>query len=1005
MKDIKILTILSLCCLFFLPAQAQYFGQNKPRYERFDFEVYQSPHFEIYHYLDNKELLNGLTQDSENWYDMHQAVLRDTFDRKNPIVFYNDHADFQQTNTISSSIGVGTGGVTESFKNRVIMPLTMSAQQTHHVLGHELVHAFQYNMVINGDSTNIRSFRNLPLWMVEGMAEYMSIGRVDAHTAMWMRDAVLNDDVPSIRQLQNPKYFPYRYGQAFWAFLTGLYGDNVIQPFFMATAKYGMDAAIRKVLRTDSKSLSSLWVSTLKKHYGEMMDGRKEKPFGRKLLHKENAGRLNLSPVLSPNGRYVLFFSEKSLFSLDLFLADARTGKIIRKVASTLKDSGVDDFNSFESAGTWSPNSKSFALVAVKKGKNILLIKNVENGKTLQEIEIPGVPAISNPSWSPDGKSIVLTGLVNGQPDLYLYNLKRGTVEQLTNDSYSELQARWLDDGSQIVFTTDFLSRQRGRVNGKWTYNLAILHTADNRLTQLDVFPGADNLNPHFDREGDIVFVSNRDGYRNIYRYDIGESKVYQLTDLLTGVSGITPYAPAISLDGKRDRLLYAHYFQNGYTVYQTQLSKIDQQEVDSDAVDFAAATLPVLVDGRADWVNQNLRNLDRLSKVSTARFSAVDYKPKFKLDYIGGGAGIGVGSNSVFGPTTGLAGGVDLLFSDILGDHQLYTGLSLNGEIQDFGGQVQYVNRKNRIAWGATLSHVPLRTGSSFFAGERQLNIGEGQTVPAQLVVSDLVRIFENRAGLFAQLPISKSMRFEAGASLSRYSYRIDRFNNYYNDFGRLIFQERERLDAPEGFFLGSVNAAFVGDNSRFGIASPLAGQRYRIGAERFFGQWDFYRFTADYRKYAYLKPVSLAFRALHVGNYGKDANQLINNYYAGNSIFVRGYNINSFEQLQEWGLDFDQLTGSKLLVTNFEIRFPFTGPERLSAFKSNLLLSELTLFADGGMAFNSFENNQATPIFSAGVAARVNLFGAIIVEPFYAFPIQKNTRGVFGLNIIPGW
>jgi hypothetical protein len=69
---------------------------------------------------------------------------------------------------------------------------------------------------------------NLPLWMVEGLAEYLSIGRIDAHTSLWMRDAVLNDDLPRIKDLDNFKYFPYRWGQSFWAYVTGVYGDEVI---------------------------------------------------------------------------------------------------------------------------------------------------------------------------------------------------------------------------------------------------------------------------------------------------------------------------------------------------------------------------------------------------------------------------------------------------------------------------------------------------------------------------------------------------------------------------------------------------------------------------------------------------------------------------------------------------------------------------------------------------------------------------------------------------------
>jgi hypothetical protein len=89
----------------------------------------------------------------------------------------------------------------------------MTNQQTNHVLGHELVHAFQYHMVIEGDSTSMRNLQNLPLWMVEGLAEYLSIGRVDAHTAMWMRDAVKNDGLPKkLRDLDSGKFFPLPLG-------------------------------------------------------------------------------------------------------------------------------------------------------------------------------------------------------------------------------------------------------------------------------------------------------------------------------------------------------------------------------------------------------------------------------------------------------------------------------------------------------------------------------------------------------------------------------------------------------------------------------------------------------------------------------------------------------------------------------------------------------------------------------------------------------------------------
>lgn len=998
-------------------ACAQYFGRNKPNYEKFDFKIHQSEHFDIYHYLDNPEYLKELAAHSEHWYQLHQSILHDTIRQQNPLIFYNNHADFQQTNAIGGTIGVGTGGVTEAFKNRVIMPLAMSNQQTHHVLGHEMVHAFQYNMILKGDSTNIRNLRNLPLWMVEGLAEYMSIGSVDAHTAMWMRDAVLRDDIPTLDQLNNlGKYFPYRYGQVFWAFLTGLRGDEVIAPFFKATAMFGFDRASVMILGMKKKDLSKLWVDSFRRHFGKDLGDKKENLIGKALITSENGGRLNIAPEISPNGQYLIFLSEKDLFSTDLFLADARNGKIIRKVASASKDGHIDDFNYIESSGTWSPNSKEFAFVGISKGDNILIIKEAATGKTVKEIRPEGLPAFSNPAWSPDKKSIVVTGLVNGQTDLYAIRVSSGKVTQLTNDRYAEIHPSWSMDGKFIFFSTDEQSIKHGRTNGKWSFNLAELNVEQGVKSHVEIFPGADNLNPEQDTAGNILFLSNRDGYRNIYKYQPATGEVLQLTDLLTGVSGITHLAPAMSLDRKRNRLVYTYFSGNRYQIYQTKLEKMEAKAVDPTAVDFTAAQLPQLNKKVERIVDRQLAGLDQMESQNSPSLVSKEYQPQFKLDYIGGSAGAGIGSSPAFGTTTGLAGGVDLLFSDILGNNQLFTSLSLNGEITDFGGTVAYINRNSRINWGGALSHTPFRSIQGGYLGVDTLFFGDDAFRLADRYLFDITRIFEDKATLFAQYPFSTTMRLEAGASFSRYSFRVDRLDNYYDAFGNLIGQDRQKLDnAPPAFNLGNVQLALVGDNANFGLTAPLSGHRYRFGVEQYFGEFNYTAATADYRIYRYLKPVGLAFRALHYGRYGGNSEGLFP-LYAGSPWYLRGLNSAAAQDIfVQNGRSFDDLLGSKLLVTNFEVRIPFSGPEQLALVKSKFLFSDLNFFVDGGVAFNSFSElyedsrdirfQRAKPIFTAGASVRVNVFGALVLEPYYAVPLVKETKGVFGLNIIPGW
>jgi len=131
----------------------------------------------------------------------------------------------------------------------------------------------------------------------------------------------------------------------------------------------------------------------------------------------------------------------------------------------------------------------------------------------------------------------------------------------------------------------------------------------------------------------------------------------------------------------------------------------------------------------------------------------------------------------------------------------------------------------------------------------------------------------------------------------------------------------------------------------------------------------------------------------------------------------FVHGFNYNQLDGIKERsGVTFEQLSGQKLLMGNVEIRLPLTGPERLAVIKSGYLLSELGIFFDGGTAYDSWKTisfSGSDPndislsrfVMSTGVSLRVNLFGAIIVEPYYALPLLKGSKPIFGLNLVPGW
>ncbi|HEX2967523.1 MAG TPA: hypothetical protein VHO46_00345 [Bacteroidales bacterium] len=997
---------------------AQYFGRNKPGYKKFKYEVVKTPHFEIYHYLQNDSMIKAVSLWSEKWYQMHQKVFRDTFTVRNPIILYSNHADFQQTNTVSGLIGTGTGGVTEALKNRVIIPVAPSIAQTDHVLGHELVHAFQYHMFLKGTRSKDFSLNNVPLWMIEGMAEYLSKGSIDPHTSMVMRDAVLNNEFPTIKQLSTEsKYFPYTYGQAFWAMAAKTWGDAIIVPLLKNTAALGFDRAADSLLKVNSATLSAMWKSATGIHYSKYLKNRTDSVRGKKIISSENSGDINISPSISPDGKYIAFFSEKDLFTLDLYLADTEKGKIIKKLSSVVRNDEIDDYNFIESSGTWSPDGSKFAFVIFSKGINKMAILDVKKRKITDEFEIKGVPSFANPSWSPDGEKIVISGMVNGISDLYLYTFKTGQVEKLTDDFTGELHPSWSTDGRYIVFSKEKANFGDNQKN--YSFNIAILDMNDRSVRVLDVFNDAENMNPLFSPDDkNIYFISDADGFRNLFRYNLDSGNLSRLTEYMTGISGITAYSPAVSIARQTGQISYNYFFSDKYQIYIAKDEMFKNESFDKNYSNYEASVLPpVNVSNNANKVDLTIYEPEENTKIAPDSIRESRYKPKFKLDYISNNASIGVSTGGLY--RNNMGGSVNMIFGDIVGNNQIYSSLSLNGEIYDFGGQVAYLNQGGKIKWGGAISHIPYLTGGMALVGD-SLPSADGM-VPVNNLIIDYLRIFEDNISLFGAYPLSQTRRFEATVSTSWYSYRIDRFNNYYTLNGVAIGGNRKKLPAPGGSNYQQVSLAYVEDNSFSGMTSPMQGHRQRFQVERYFGDANIYTTLLDYRKYFYLKPVSFAFRVMNYNIFGKDAaNGTLPQLYLGNPWYIRGYQ-NVYNSVSSGNSDFNisWLAGSKIAVANAEIRIPFTGPKKLAIIKSKFLFTDLNLFFDSGMAWggqtSSFlepgimtsETSAYKPVMSTGVSLRVNVFGAMIIEPYYAFPLQNGgfRNGAFGLNFIPGW
>jgi len=1019
-EKIRFCLLIVWVCLVCWPdgLQGQYFGRNKVQYEDFDFAILESDHFKLYYYPREKAAAQDAARMLERWYVRYLGLFEYQLRKKQPVVIYANHSDFQQTNVISSLIPQGTGGVTEGIRNRMVIPMTGVYAENDHVLGHELVHAFQYDLM-KRMRKGLQAARRLPLWLVEGMSEYLTKGRQSELTSMWMRDAVLHDKVPTIQQItQQARYFPYRYGHALWVYIAGNWGDDVILPLFSAVASEDWQTGAQKILKVSSDSLSQIWQAAIRQTYAPQLRHRSApSETGASIIKAQ--GKTNLAPVISPDGRYMVFISRRDLFTLDLYLAKVPSGQIITRLSRFRTDVHFDNLRFMNSAGSWSPDSKTVAFVVIRKGDNQIALFDLATNRVRRLIKTPDVDAIMHLAWSPDGKKLAFAGTSGGIGDLYLLDLASEEIIQLTHDRYAQIQPEWHPNGAQLAYVTDQDPATELQSLKFSDLNIALMDIATGQRTLLGLGPEIKHINPQFDAQGEnLFFIANPDGFSNVYRYNFSEDQFYRVTNVATGISGLTENSPAFSLARENGQLVMTIFEDHDYHIYglkpdQTSGEKyIPPRQSRANRI----ISLPP-VDQRNQGAVQTYLQQTEIGLPDPQAFQYYDYHPQLKLYYVGR-SGVGIAADQ-YG--VGLGGNLNLLYGDMLGNQILSLTARASGSLQDLGGELMYRNRDHRLNWGADLSHIPYGTGQT--SSRLDTITVSGDQVLGRIYRQYRQYTFIDRLRGLIEYPLTRNRRLEFATGVSRIGYHREVTTVKTTLDGQTITKDQEELQAPAAKYLFHPAMAYVGDWSYTGFTSPVKGKRFRFEMEGTAGTFQYIAALGDYRHYYFIKPVTLAFRLMHYGRYFEDAdNQQLTPLQLGYETWVRGYSPQSFERSEctaetqpNTCPEFDRLTGSRIGILNAEVRLPLFGTRQFGLFDFRYLPTELIAFLDGGLAWTgreaptlkwAIDSNKRIPVFSTGVAARFNLFGYLIAQVYYAYPFQRPSKGAhWGFVLAQGW
>ncbi|HET9551430.1 MAG TPA: hypothetical protein VFP50_00540 [Anaeromyxobacteraceae bacterium] len=617
--------------------------------------------------------------------------------RRIPYILYATQREFQTQNVFQVTESVL--GVTSPQDLKMTVPYFGDHDRFLEVSTHEMVHQFTIQKMMDAaDSDSLgTNIQLLPLWFVEGIAEFYTKGGLDVETDGFLRDLVWNPDPSKHYQVVDfaddrlRGYIPtYKLGQARIAFIAEVYGREKIQAFIENAYLLGdggqgggalagqrnFGGLVRRVLSEPVEQVDARWHAWLKKRYfAEYGRVQQDLPQVREL--RGLPGGEVEAFTASPDGNAVLArVLDREKGRARVVLADLRNPRGALEVAEDSVPGAESlhpiDYNVLalaEGVLAYSAQAGSGDVLTVRRWRRLPVkeeqLPKLQLGRAHRlEIRAPGGGTfyrIADPAFSSDASHIAFVGVAaDGQQDVYVVAAEGGEARRLTDDFFAERDLAWGPDG--IYCSSD--ATDHGR------FNLFRIDVATGARTRLTTAP-ADDRSPHPQADGSVLYTSTAAGKPDVMLLDKGT--VRRVTDFTTGLK-----TPAVA---PKARGILATTFHGGHfrLVEVPKVAWLDEPAV--PVAPPAGEVLPI----PAEELPVRPKPYEALA--------LHNWRPETGI---------------IFGGATGsaVAGRAAVLFDDYLRDHVFFLDLSIFGSLAYTQGLALFENRSRRTSWAVGAFH-----------------------------------------------------------------------------------------------------------------------------------------------------------------------------------------------------------------------------------------------------------------------------------------------------------
>ena len=873
------------------------FGKNKIVYDDFDWKIYSSTHFDVYFYEEERESLQKMVNLAESAYDEISRKFEFQITDRIPLIYYETHSAFEQTNVILMFIPEGIGAFAEPVKNRMVLPIDLPDEKLYALIKHELTHIFEYEIIFQGSMRReIRA--SPPTWLMEGLASFMAEDE-DTTDLMVLRDAVVNDTLPSISQGVGG-FFAYRFGHAVFRFMAEKWGMQGLRDFvyeYRNSLGGSIDRPIKRSFDLTIEEFDTQFRTWLRKQYLPALISKGEPTeYGKRFRIREGLRSQDMSPIPAPSGDLLAAISTYKE-DVDVVLFNVPERKLFRNIAKGYPDEYEYIIAQFLTTGPvmgrdvgFASDGDRIAFFVKKERGRYLMIVNALTGN-IELAERMDVEQQLNPTFSPDGRKVAFHGFRGNQADIFVYDLDTGEVVNLTDDAFFDAapvyspDGRWLYyssvvDGYAKLFRMDLSdpSKRYQLTQGEWNDRDAYVGPKGDRIFFASDRPTgrteevlAAGLLEVAAREAKDETKTPGPGIEtfasfNIYSLDLQTGEIVQYTDVIGGA-----FTPVVFIgDEGKETVVFSSYYKGQWSLYSTPTS---ENLGIARTIDLPVE--PLLHEDRFEFLPPVEVALDE---------TKIEEGGGFKLFVEDISVNGGVTSDQTFVSRSVIR------MSDMLGNRRFIASLDSVSTFSNF--DFLYLDLQRRWSWG-----VRLFDDRTFYVDPQSL---DNASVERR-------RLYRQTGALgLLSYPFDRYRRIEGGVG---YMYR-DIDIPLGNPFPQEGDDPTPTLSFTDDFPF--VFTTLVGDSTVYKSFGPVSGRRYYLNSQ-YLADLDgggalSTDFEGDFRQYFQLTSRSLLAARVYAGY--SEGNRP-NFYYFGGLNTLRGY-------------DFRSIVGNQAFYGNFEYRFP---------------------------------------------------------------------------------